>query len=136
MSVLSREALLGATTLPTKRVKVPELGGEVIVRGMSGTERDAFEATLFQGKGKNRVANLANVRAKMVAFCCVDENGVRLFTDADAAQLGEVRADILSRLFAPAQQLSGMSDEDIEEMGKPSESPAPSATSSSVSPVN
>jgi hypothetical protein len=133
MAVLTKQILLGATTPPQETVKVPELGGDVIVRGMSGSERDAFEASLIEGKGRKRDVNMKNLRAKLVAYCCVDEQGARIFNDSDAAALGEVRADVLNRIYTVAQRLSGISEEDAEELGQVS-SPKDSASSSSGSP--
>ena len=120
MAGLTREAFLSATAPPQQLVKVPELGGDVIVRGMTGEERDAFEASLIEGRGKKRDVNMKNMRAKLVAYCCVDEKGDRLFTDEDAGKLGKTRADILNRLFTVAQKLSGISEEDADELGQAS----------------
>jgi len=47
-------------------------------------------------------------------------------------QLGEVRADIIDRLFSVAQRLSGMKDEDADELGLTSK-PTSSGSSSSTS---
>jgi len=66
--------------------------------------------------------NTANIRAKLVAQCCVDEHGHRLFTDDDVETLGTARVDVLNRLFGVAQRLSGVSDEDVDELGSPSDS--------------
>jgi hypothetical protein len=116
-----REALLSAK-VPTEAVPVPELGKGVvvIVRGMTGRERDAFEASCFQRKGRKSEFSMANLRAKMVAYCCIKPSGERWFTDADAEVLGEVRADIIDRLFTVAQKLSGMREEDLDELGQSS----------------
>lgn len=133
--ILSKERFLSATTLPQERVHVAALGGDAIVRGMTGAERDAFEASLVIGKGKGRDVSTTNIRAKLVARCLVNEQGERLFTDADADALGLIRVDVLSPLFAIAQKLSGVSDEDIDELGKRSAS-ASSDTSSSNSRSN
>ena len=122
MALLSRADLLAACVLPREVVKVPELGGEVIVQGMSGAQRDAWEASLVEGRGKKRHMNTANIRAKLVAQCCVDEHGHRLFTDEDVEALGTARVDVLNRLFGVAQRLSGVSDEDVDELGSPSDS--------------
>lgn len=134
MTTLSRDALLRATNVPTEVVHLPELGGSVTVRGMTGGERDAFEQSCLTGRGRNRQFNLAGVRAKLISYCVVDEDGRRLFADADVEQLGDIRADILDRIFAVAQRLSGMRDEDIDDLGKPLPSPEAIATSSSPSP--
>ena len=122
MTVLTRDVLLGATTPPVEEVNIPELGGMVRVRGMTGGERDAFEASCLTGRGRKRDFNMKNVRAKMVAFCCIDDAGNRLFSDGDLEGLGAIRADVLDKLFSAAQRLSGMRDEDVEELERPSES--------------
>lgn len=120
MSLLSKEALLAARQRPTETVPVPELGGDVVLRGLSGRERDAFEESLFVQKGKKRERNMANVRARLVALCAVDDQGSRLFTDADVELIGEMRADVVDRLFDVAQRLSGLREQDVDELGKPS----------------
>jgi hypothetical protein len=136
MAVLSRADILKATVTPRETVVVRELGGEVIVRGMTGIERDAFEASCFEGRGKKRDFNMRNLRAKMVAFCCIDEQGHRLFTDEDVIALGAVRADVIDKLFAVAQRLSGMRDEDVDELGLSSATQTTSSSPSSPSLSN
>lgn len=118
MAVLTRDALLTAAAQPLPRTSLdlPELGGEVFVRAMSGKERDAFEGTVAKDRRQNRLS--VNVRARLVAQCLVDEAGVRLLSDADAEQLGEMRADVLDRIFDLAQRLSGFSAADVTDLEK------------------
>lgn len=115
-----RDAILGATTLPEELVELPEIETAVRVRGLTGFERDAFEASLFVQRGKHREQNLANLRAKLVVRCVLDEDGQPAFSEDDAKALGQVRADVLDRLFSTAQRLSGLREEDVKELGKPS----------------
>ena len=131
----AREKLLGAKP-PTERVYVAALDETFILRGMTGVERDAFEASCFEGKGKKRDFKMANLRAKLVGYCTVDEQGHRVFSDADVVALGEARADVIDRLFGVAQRLSGMRDEDVDELGLSSATPTTSGTTSSPSPSN
>src|SRR5690554_121558 len=116
MALLSREAILQAQDLPTERVPVPEWGGEVIVRGLTGAERDQFEQSIVETRGKNPKVNLRNIRAKLVVLCCVDEQGNRIFRDEDAEVLGQKSAVALNRVFEVAQRLSGLRPEDVEEL--------------------
>ena len=117
MSLLNREALAGlVASLPTERVEVPELGDGlyVLVRGLSGTQRDAYEkASWITRNGKRTLAD--NVRAKLLVKCLVDDAGALQYTDADAADLGRVRADVLERIFDVCRKLSGMTETDLEE---------------------
>ena len=130
---LTRDPILGAEDLGTEIVDVAEWGGSVTVRGMTGKERDAFEASILERRGKRMVPNTANVRAKLVARCCLDENGTRLFTDADAEALGAKSGAAIDRVYEVAARLSGMTDEDIDELVEGFGDPT-SADSSSSSP--
>lgn len=118
--LLSRDALLRATALPTETIQIPELGGAIVVRGLSGTERDAYETSLFMQKKGKRVENMQNARARLVVLCVVNDAGERVFTAADVPAVGAMRADILDRIFTVAKKLSGLSDDDLEELGQPS----------------
>jgi len=114
---LSRDDILKAADNDPEEVEVPEWGGTVLVRGMTGRERDAFEVSMMTpGRGGKRVLDPANVRAKLVARCVVDDDGGRVFTDADVAELGGKSAAAIDRVYAVAARLSGMSGEDQEDL--------------------
>lgn len=139
---LSRDDILKADDSAPVEVDVPEWGGSVLVRGMTGKERDEFEtaARLQQGRrGEMQPAGpaaLVNVRAKLVARCVVDDDGNRLFTAADVAALGDKNGAAVDRVFQVAARLSGMGEEDVEEVardfgpasGEGSSSPSPPAS--------
>lgn len=115
--MLTKDAILSSTDLPSEEVQVPEWGGSVFVRTMSGTERDAFEQSIIEGKtAKGSTAKMVNVRAKLAVRVLVDDKGVRLFTDADANMLGTKSGKALDRVFEVAQRLCGIGDKDIEEL--------------------
>lgn len=132
MSLLTKEAILAAEDRQTEDVAVPEWGGTVRVRGLSGTERDAYEAGIVLiSRSGQRSVNLKNLRGRLVALACIDEEGNRLFTDEDAIALGDRSAAALERLFDVARRLSGLSDSDVEEMAE-GFGPAPSDGSTSA----
>lgn len=114
--LLSRDAILAAQDIVTEDVAVPEWGGTVLVRGLTGRERDQFELDLLQGKGRNREVNLRNMRAKLVVRSVIDSDGDRVFSDADAVALGAKSASALQRVFRVAQRLSGLADDEVEEL--------------------
>lgn len=103
MNILTKDAILAADDLPREIVPVPEWGGDVYVRTMSGTDRDAFEASLIGKEGR-----LENVRARLVSLTLCDEAGSRMFTDSDITALGGKSAQALDRVFAVAQRLNGI----------------------------
>uniref|UniRef100_A0A6M3LTE2 Tail assembly chaperone n=1 Tax=viral metagenome TaxID=1070528 RepID=A0A6M3LTE2_9ZZZZ len=122
---LGRDALLNATVLPYEAVDIPELGGTVIVQGMTAGQRDSFESSLFKGRGRKRDVNMQDMRARLLVHCLVDvPGGSLLFTQADVPQLTKMRVDVVQRLFNVAQKLCGLSDEDVDELGKGSETEA------------
>lgn len=118
MAKLTRDAILHAQDIRTETVAVPEWGGEVEVRGLTGTERDALEASIVEQRGRKTSINLHNIRAKLVAQSVVDEDGARIFTDDDVAELGRKSGMALDRVYTVAQRLSGLTTADIEELTK------------------
>ena len=127
MTYLSRDTILQREDIVTEDVDVPEWGGTVRVRGMSGVERDKFESGLIQQPAANgrrrkpqeqQQTNMDNVRAKLCAWCCVDEQGGRLFAESDVQALGGKSAAALARIFDVATRLSGITDEDVDEMAQ------------------
>ena len=128
--MLTRDQILNAQDIQTEEVHVSEWGGTVLVRALDGEERDALEASMIQGKGKNAQVNLKNLRAKLVARSMVDENGKRLFEDGDIPALAKKSAAALNRVYEVAQRLSGITPEDVDELTKNSK-PAQSEDSGS-----
>lgn len=122
MALLSKEQIWSAQDIQYEDVPVPEWGGEVRVRGLSGRERDKFEADSLRQKKGQREVNLENIRARLIVACVVDANFQPLFDRADVMRLGEKSAKALERVFEKAQELSGMSEGDLEEMAGNSES--------------
>jgi len=116
--ILSRDDILSANDLPKELVEVPEWGGSVYVRGLNGLERDKFEISCAEQKGKNTTLNLENVRSKLLVLTICDEDGNRLFNDADLANFCKKSAIPISKLFDIAQRLSGLLDNDIKKMSE------------------
>ena len=119
---LNREAILQAQDLKQEEMFIPEWDGSLIVKGLTAAERDQYEAKLIVQKGKNTTVNMKNARARLVMLSVVDESGKQLFTEADISALGTKSAAVLDRIFEVASRLSGISDEDLEELSKNSES--------------
>lgn len=118
MPLLTRDMILQANDLPTEDVEVPEWGGAVRVRTLSGRERDQFEASVVEQHGKRQRIDTRDLRAKLVALAVVDERGQRMFTEADVVTLSGKSAAALQRVFDVARRLSGLSDQDVEELEK------------------
>lgn len=134
MKVLSAADILAMPDVVHEWVGVPEWGGKVLVKSLSGTERDSFEASLMVKRGKERELSTRNIRAKLCQLTIVDpdsENQLRpVFTEEQIDALGRKSAAALSRVYDAASRLSGLSEADVEEL-RGNSGAAPSAASSS-----
>lgn len=123
MALLSRDEILKADDIKTEDVAVPEWGGAVRVRTLSGVERDEFEQTMLKARGPDTDANVRNIRARLVCASMIDEEGKQLFPAInDVERLGEKSAKALSRVYDAASKLSGLTADDVEDLAKNSES--------------
>lgn len=120
LKLLTRDDILHAKDFETELVEVPEWGGAVRVRGLTGSARDQYESSMIRyGTNERGVPivegmNSDNVRARLVALSIVDENDRPMFSERDVNDLGERSASALERVFRVAQRLSGLSERDVE----------------------
>ena len=103
--MLTRDAIFAADDLPRQEVPVPEWNGSVYVRQLTGTEREQLERMIPTGIST----------AWLVALCTCDEQGARLFSDADVEKLGAKNAKPLLRIANAALRFNALTDEAIEE---------------------
>lgn len=124
MPTLSRSDILSRKALTQEEVNVPEWGGVVFVRELMANEADTFEMSIRpletnQNGNKADPAQMArNFRAKIVVASCVDEQGNKLFTDADVTELGKMSRKALDRVATVAMRLSGYSAPEQETLKK------------------
>ncbi|MEV1006132.1 hypothetical protein [Streptomyces sp. NPDC049881] len=116
MALLNKDAILQAEDRAHEDIAVPEWGGEVRIQALSGTERDAYEASFVRldARGKQIGRDLKNTRARLLALCIVGSDGKRQFTDADVRALGAKNGAVLDRLFDAAKRLSGLHERSVE----------------------
>jgi hypothetical protein len=81
MPVLSRDAIKQVNDAKLETIDVPEWGGSVCIKTLSGTERDAFEEGYSEQK-------MRNFRARFLVLTLCDEAGERLYADNEADELG------------------------------------------------
>lgn len=118
MAKLTRAAILAADDIKTEAVLVPEWSGSVLVRGLTGAQRDKFETKIIEQRGTKQIWHREHIRAWMVVMSVVDEDGDYLFSDTDVAAVSQKSAGALERIFSAAQRLSGITRSDVEELSK------------------
>ena len=117
---LTKEQILG-TKPPVESVGWID-GGTVSVSAMSGTDRDSFEReSVTLTDDGDQYGFMDNFRARLLVRCLVDDDGVRMFADIDADELGRVWCKPLDEAFAVGKRINGFTDADIEELAKNSD---------------
>ncbi len=114
MPALNKAAILAANDVKTEKVEVPEWGGDVYVRTLSGTDRDAFEDAYSREKMKN-------FRARFLVLTLCDDKGARLFADEEIEALGAKSNVVINRLFDKAWSFNAFTPAEVEELGKDSQ---------------
>lgn len=121
--MLTKAAILASTHLPAEEVHVPEWADAdgddlVYVRGMTGAERDEFEASLWVDRDGQNTYDPRNSTAKALVRCIVDADGNRIFSDRDANELGAQPSSALTRCWRVARRLSGLGPEEVAEKAR------------------
>lgn len=112
------DSILGAGKRRTEEFEVPEWHGSILLRELSGRERDRFEASMIERRGNSVKQNLENLRARLISLCIVNEQGELLFNKADLNRLGDMPAAGLDRVFDKCQKMNGLTQEDVEELAE------------------
>lgn len=112
---LSRDAILSIADSDAVQLHVPEWRGNVYVKPMTGVERDRFEAEI-QRRRKGEEINTEGLKAWLVCLVTTDAAGKALFKPEDAAALQKKSAVALNRIYEVAARLSGLSDQDVDEL--------------------
>lgn len=118
MTYLTKDEILAADDLQYADVPVPEWGGTVRIRTLTGEERDNFEEKIIKRDGQgNRVGmDLNQFRAKLLVRTMVDEDGKRIFTEQDIHALGRKSSAAMDKVFVQVRELNRMTDEDVEQL--------------------
>jgi hypothetical protein len=109
---LSKAAILAAKdTKVSAPIPVPEWGGDVFCKTLSGTERDAFEESYSENKMKA-------FRCRFLVLTLSDDKGERLFTDSETVDLGKKSSVVINRLFDTAWNHNAFTTEAVEALGE------------------
>lgn len=112
---LSKKSILAANDVRlSDPIPVPEWGGDVFIKTLSGTERDAFEESYSEQKMKS-------FRPRFLVLVLCDENGERLFADGDADELGKKSSLVINRIFEKAWAHNAFTQEAVDALGKDSQ---------------
>jgi hypothetical protein len=123
--MLRREDILGAVDIKIEELQIPEWGGAVYVRAMTGTEREAYDDVIYRKK--------THLLATLAQYTIVDKDGARVFSPEDIPALAAKSSYALERIWDWHKAHSGVGAKALEESQKNLEAGLNGATSS-VSP--
>lgn len=102
-----------------EKVHVPEWGGDVYVREMTGAERDWLDQRMYDKKTQDvSLLNVPNYRSAIASLVLCDESGKRLFTEHDIPLLSGCSAASLDAVVKAGVRVNGLLSEAVEEAEK------------------
>jgi hypothetical protein len=117
MGYLTRDAILRVTDLQQKAVDVPEWGGQVLVRELTASEVEKIGFDMADGDGNVDKRRARGMMSRVVAWATIDQNGKRIFSEADVDALGQKSFKPVQRIANAVMQMSGMGAADEDDLG-------------------
>lgn len=115
----SRNDIIGKKRpVPVQKIELPAWGEEVYVRKLSAAERVRWDFVCYENDRQP-----ANYKARLAVLLAADADGNRVFTDADADELGNdpAHTDAIEEVFAAGLEFNRMGADDHEDTKKNSE---------------
>ena len=146
MGLLTKEQINAKKDRKTEELYIPEWDGTVLVSEMGADARDEFEQFMAEEREKLEIQEIKgakaqakkghdkeikyktkgiyiHIRAPLVAATMVDENGERLYSAQEVAELGKKSGLALDRIFDVANKLNKIYGQERENLEKNSEAP-------------
>lgn len=121
--MFTKEQILSANCQPEPvEIDVNGQRDVVYVRGMSGTERDIWEQTIFEERKASGDSVYPHYRASLVVKTACDKDGSRLFSDDDIKKVSKLPASVIEPIHDKGAKLSGITAGDAEALAKNSQS--------------
>jgi hypothetical protein len=109
--MLNRDSILNAKDLKTEDLEVPEWGGTIRIRTMTGHARQEYYKTTAGKDGTPK-----NVMEALIVACAIDEKGEPLFTSADLHALAQKSSLAINRVFEKAAELNGLTQKAVDDI--------------------
>ncbi len=107
--VLTAEDILCKDDIETVDCYVPEWGGTVKLRSLSGLEAERFVAAFPPGERQSASA------VHIVALCAIKEDGTPFFTSEQVEELKKKSLRGIMRLQKEVLRINGLSEEGLKE---------------------
>ena len=116
---LTAKDILAVKDFKTRTIEVPEWGGEVMLRTISGNDREKFETMVLEKTGKDgQVKDSKLIRATLLAMTICNEEGKRILDKSTISALNDKSSKVIERLFLEASELNGLNEQAVVEAKK------------------
>ena len=112
MTKLTKDDIFKVDDLPTKDIDIPEWGGTLTIRTLTGAERDQFESAFVN---QDQI-DIRGLKARLIQLTVQNGDGQPMFTKADLQKINSKSASVIDRIFQESQRLSGLTKEDVDEL--------------------
>src|SRR5688500_9435738 len=116
--MLTRDQILALDDLSREEVAIPEWGGSVYVRALSGFDLQKLAVMMREGEPS---------MGAVAALFAVDSAGARLFADADAEALSGKHYQARKRMTEAGRRFNALTEEGTDDAGKDSVPGEPAA---------
>ena len=118
MQPVTRDDILKADDLPSEAIDIPQWGGSVTVRTMTGTDRDEFHRVIQKRRSSDDddQMDMRGLKAMLLQRTITNGNGELMFKVSDLAALGAKSPVAIDLVYDLAARLNGLSAEDVEEL--------------------
>lgn len=111
--VLDKDAIKRIQDRPIKTITVPQWGGDVNIRVLSGREREIMEKEWENVKNSS-----ASQRAWFAVLVTCDDDGNPLFDKSDIEWLSDKSGEALDVIFNEGMELNGIGKDAVEDAEK------------------
>jgi len=121
-TILTRDSIVKAKDYTIEEVEVPEWGGVVRLRSLTGKDRDEYESAIVDsssspGKPDARV-DIRGLKALLLSMAIVDENDEKMFDKKEVDILNSKSAKVIEMLWNKAQEMNGIGIEAVDKAEK------------------
>ena len=122
MSFLTRDEILKIDDLKREAVDIPEWGGSIYVRELTGAERSELFALWKQDESdEKQVQDSFAITVATVRLTACAEDGKPLFNADDILRIRNLNAKVLDKIYKEAAKINGFGADGIKEAKKNSE---------------
>jgi hypothetical protein len=104
-----------------EKVHIAPWKADIYIRVVSSEVMDSFQSATYGDSDIDKKSRMKNFRARLAAICICDENGLSLFTEKDASELGKKSTHAMNIIVKHCQRINGITAENKDELLKNSE---------------